>query len=293
MQKSTFFIVCAVLLAGNVFLVEGKRSFSIGRSRKKAANINVRRKGAVPDVKSPISTVPYYGTTNTGRSSSIYDRPYPVISGNPSYADITGRVSYPIRRAYGSYVPLGSNSYLHGSHQTPNQGLYAGPQTMGSYGLTGGYGGRFGYGPYGFGNVFTGLAFLHLARGFNLHGRNERLDKLEQSSGAVNASSPSLDEAHDHVPESPQLTTIVPHSDDIAPSSHDSSTPSPHHVEDTTDHPSLWIYAINTVPIRSEVIVANKSSFMWSIRGRHLYPLSVSNILWRTCWLCDVGFTYE
>lgn len=279
MKKNSLFVVCAAILIVNVILVEGKRSFSIGRSRKKAPNINVRRKGAVPDVKPPVASGPDYSAASVARPSSGFDAPpsyASVARGNPpSYAEATRGANYP-RQTYssngGNFQSRGSNSasaYGLGSPQSPNHGLYSGPQTAGGGGMMGGYyGGGYGYGsssPFGIGNVLTGLAVWNLARGFNSHhGRTEHIyieHKRDQSKDE--AISPAQ-EAHPEISDgSPTLlTTIVPRLEPISPllSTSDATTPQPH-VEYTTDHPSLWIYAINTVPIRTEVVVANKSSF--------------------------------
>lgn len=280
MQKRSLFIVCAAcMLAMHVIVVEGKRSFSIGRSRKKPANINVRRKGAVPDGKPPVASPPEYSAPGGPRQSSGFDAPpsyASVARGNPpSYADATRGANYP-RQQYSSHVghspQYGANSpssYGLGSAQSTNPGLYSGHQMAGG-GMMGGYGG-YGYGsssPFSFGNVLTGLAVWNLARGFGSHGRTEHIyvqRQQDQSSPASVAPANPTDEVLPQIPQKPLLlTTIAPIThdilaiDDVAPVS---STLQPN-VEYTTDHPSLWIYAVNAVPIRTEVVVADRSSFV-------------------------------
>lgn len=267
MQKSSLLIVCAALLAVNVALVDGKRSFSIGRSRKKAPNINVRRKGTIPDVKPPVAS---------GPGSSGFDAPpsyASVARGNPpSYAEATRGANYP-RQTYssnvGNFPHRESNSPATYGLGSPNQGLFTGPHTAGSGGMmgTGDYGRNYGYGsssPFGVGHVLTGLTLWNLGRSFNSHGHTQHVyierNRDQEMGGVV-----SPPHNTDIVVEHPLLTTISPRSEEIppfvVPSSETSATHQPN-VEYITEHPSLLIYAINTIPIRTEVVMADKTSFV-------------------------------
>lgn len=256
MQKTSLFIVFGTLLALNGILIDGKRTFSIGRSRKKSPNLNVRRKGAVPDVVKPPADHP-----GAGRPSGGHDAPPSyasvVRSNPPSYAEATRGANFPGQ----TYGPGGGN-YPMGSSQLPSQGVYQVPGNT-NYG---GYGGGFGYGtsPFGLGNVMTGVAIYSLARNLNPHRNTEHIYIEKNSNPEVSPPHPNPEEVHHPTPF--LLTTITPPYQEIPPyqsppADEHASTQHPVIIENTTDHPSLWIYAINTIPIRSEVVVADKSSF--------------------------------
>lgn len=270
----------ALLVITAVIQVDGKRTLSLGRSRKKPANINVRRSNSGVQSAKPNTGAQfdYSGQGVPYKPASKFDAPPPyssVARGNPpSYAEATGGANYP-RQTYSAPIghspPYGSYSGMGSAQNSPQQGLYAGAPAMAGGGIgPSGYGSGYGHGssssPFSFGNVLAGLAVWNLARGFNSHGRTEHV-YIHRDQDSTAAQSPDVT-----IPTNAatmQATSTEEPFQDAAghqlPQIDMEEENRRWHssvVEQTTDHPSLWIYAINTKPIRTEVLVADRSSYL-------------------------------
>lgn len=213
MRKCNWVVSGILLLVACSCVCEAKRSFSIGRSRKKTGNINVRRKGGVPETPRPAQTpdVPvgghpagpppaYPGMGHHAVAPNGAPPPYSMNAAQPpSYSSAVGaNANYP-RQTYhqdshiGKIPPRGSYSPQQ-PHMTTFQGLgpnpYGSPphtaglynSNAGAYGAmgAGGYGAGYGYGqrsssPFSFGNILTGLAVWNVARGFNSYNRPQHI----------------------------------------------------------------------------------------------------------------------
>lgn len=265
-------------------VVDAKRSYSIGRSRKKSANINVRRKGAIPDAPRPVAPDTPSGVHTVGASSSGAmgpPPPYPGMGhhsvaphGAPPVYSPSGYANPPsYQQAVGTHIgkipPRGSSGLTY-QDSTSFRGLGQGhnafgapSQTAGLYNAHGGggfsgpgvYGSGYGYGggssnPFSFGNILAGLAVWNLARGFNSHGRHEQHVYMHDNR---QRDAVSVAEAVD----SSESSTIVP-SEETLPFADDEKQTEIVDVLPTTEpsemdpyfyatiHPSLLIYAQNT-----------------------------------------------
>lgn len=208
---NSFFV--AVLLIASLCLVESKRGFSIGRSRKKLSNPNVRRTTQhqpsapehSPTNQKPIgwnvdnkpvgpppaypglghNSAPAHGAPPAYSPSHVNPPSYSAATGN-SYSNI-GRIpprgapqsgGYPDSTSFHG-IGYGHNAYGGPSHAS---GLYAnngmgmgGFSGVGTYGSGFGYGGGHGSSPFSFGNILTGLALMNMARGFNSYNRPQHV----------------------------------------------------------------------------------------------------------------------
>lgn len=271
-------IVLYACASSVLVMVDAKRSYSIGRSRKKSANINVRRKGAIPDAPRP--AVP--------DTAQIGAAPHPIgVSGAamgslPAYSGIGHHsVAAPpygnppsYQQAMAGRLPMG-NSPARGSSglsyqdSTSFRGLGQGhnsfgapSQTAGLYNAHGGggfsgpgvYGSGYGYGaggsssPFSFGNIVAGLAVWNLARG--LGGRHHEQHVYIHKSHELNEAELGVDSIIDSI-----SSTMMPSSAEIIADENDDQTDGP--IESVTDepqmdphfyatiHPSLLIYAQN------------------------------------------------
>lgn len=214
-QVKINWIFVAILLIASLCLVESKRGFSIGRSRKKVSNPNVRRKTqdvqpSAPDHSStnqrPIgwntdnkpaqpvgpppaypglghNSAPSHGAPPAYSPSHVNPPSYSAATGN-SYSNIgkipprgTPYQGYPDSTSFHG-IGHGHNAYGGPSHTS---GLYTN-NGMGNGGFSGlgTYGSGYGYGgqassPFSFGNILTGLAVWNIARGFNSYNRPQHV----------------------------------------------------------------------------------------------------------------------
>lgn len=203
-QSNWYFVV--ILLIVSASLIESKRGFSIGRSRKKVVNPNIRRNGhqqPVPDhvpkatksvatnqAQPPVGPPPAY--PGLGHNAAPPNGAPPAYSSNqgmpPSYSASANSYSnigrIPPRGSPQSGFPDGTSfhgiGYGHHSYGGPSHtsGLYANNgMGMGGYSGVGTYGSSYGHGssPFSFGNILTGLALWNVARGFNSYHRPQHV----------------------------------------------------------------------------------------------------------------------
>lgn len=211
-QVKIYWFFVAILLIASLCLVESKRGFSIGRSRKKISNPNVRRTThpqpsapeQSPTNQKPIgwnvdnkpvgpppaypglghNSAPAHGAPPAYSAGHVNPPSYSAATGN-SYSNI-GRIpprgapqsGYPDSTSFHG-IGYGHNAYGGPSHAS---GLYANNgMGMGGYSGVGTYGSGFGYGggggssPFSFGNILTGLALMNMARGFNSYNRPQHV----------------------------------------------------------------------------------------------------------------------
>lgn len=209
--KINWFFV-AILLIASVTLIESKRGFSIGRSRKKISNPNVRRNNhqqSVPEhtptnqkpigwnvdnkpAQSPVGPPPPY--PGLGHNAAPPHGAPPAYSANfgnpPSYSAATGNSYSNIGRipprgapqsgAYPdatSFHGIGNGHHAYGG-PSHTSGLYANNgMGLGGYSGLGTYGSSYSHGsnPFSFGNILTGLALWNVARGFNSYNRPQHI----------------------------------------------------------------------------------------------------------------------
>lgn len=271
-----YFVV--ILLIASASLIESKRGFSIGRSRKKAANPNVRRNNnqqSVPEpapknqkpvatnidnkpAQSPVGPPPAY--PGLGHNSAPSNGAPPAYSPHqampPSYSAATGNSYSNIGRippggAPQSHYPDATSfhgiGYGHNAYGGPSHvsGLYANNGVgMGGYSGVGTYGSSFGHGssPFSFGNILTGLALWNVARGFNSYNRPQHVH-IHEHREVVNNQNPveASGDISTPVPEQP----VGPVIESSEPSV--SSAPTESLVNEemnfVTYHPSLLTYA--------------------------------------------------
>lgn len=279
MRQSSLGAIVLLLIVCGSCLAEAKRSYSIGRSRKKSAsNINVRRKGAVPETR-PVPAAPDAPHSAVGpppaypgmghNPAAPYGAPPAYSQGYaapPSYAAAVagssniGRI--PPRGAVAQQSGMGyhdSTSFRglgqgHNAFGAPSQaaGLYN-AHGGGGFSGPGVYGSNYGYGqrgasPFSFGNILTGLAVWNIARGFNSYNRPQHIyiDNREKTTAGAAPEAVPVDDGSAVVVDEQLGSTWQPEAtsseeDTSEMSGTESTLLDPYFY--ATIHPSLLIYA--------------------------------------------------
>lgn len=274
--KINWYLVVILLIASASF-IESKRGFSIGRSRKKVSNQNVRRNGhqqsppeVVPKSQKPVASnvdnkpaqspvgppPPYPGL---GHNSAPPNGAPPAYSPNqampPSYSAANSysniqRIPPPggVMHSH-SHFPDGTTfhgiGYGHNAYGGPSHtsGLYANNgMGMGGYSGVGTYGSGFGHGSntFSFGNILTGLALWNVARGFNSYHRPQHVH-IHNHGDVVNNQNPleTSGVVSSQVSEQP----IGPVIESTEPSVLPTESSGNEEMNFVTLHPSLLMYA--------------------------------------------------